>query len=116
MPALLTRVARVAALVLLAWQAVLVQAHVHPGERGVAAPTVAGAHWFGGERRPDTPPPCPICREVAQAGHYLTPTPAGIAPPTATAQPRIAFTLSPLVLSRRSPDWRSRAPPFALHA
>lgn len=116
LPSAVTRAARVAALVLLAWQAVVAQAHVHFADRPVASFVAAGGQTARAGHRPDTPLPCPVCREVAHAGQYLSPDVPLVGPPAVIAPVLARASLPMFGRGSRSHAWRSRAPPFPLHA
>ncbi|MBV9747249.1 MAG: hypothetical protein JO157_00390 [Acetobacteraceae bacterium] len=116
----LARLLHVIALALLAWQALVVQVHLHAPEAPVgatpAAVAQAGAQLSPTRHRPDSPLDCPICREIAHAGHYLTPDPVAYALPIAVAAWLSVAPLPKLLLGQRSHAWRSRAPPAPVHS
>lgn len=108
------RLSHALALLLLAWQAVVVQAHVHV--RPVATPPSAsvGPAASTAPQRPDNPVDCPVCREVAHAGQYLSPGPVLLQAPVSVASWRADAMLTSLSFVRHSHSWRSRAPPLPL--
>ena len=103
------RLARAIALLLFGWQALVVPAHRHVA----SAPTVASAKVSVAplRHRPDQPADCPVCREVAHGGQYLSPADARLTAPVAVAFQPAAATLALLRGEGRSHAWRSRAPP-----
>lgn len=104
------RVARAFALLLLLVQAMVVPAHRH----AAAAPSVATAGLTVAapvKQRPDQPADCPVCREVAHAGQYLTPGDVQVAPTAASTLTPSTPTLTKLATIGHSHSWRSRAPP-----
>ena len=110
------RLIRSVALLLFAGQAIVAQAHVHAPARWVAATVVqATATSTPSSQRPDDPLTCPVCREIAHAGAYLTPGPVTLSAPT------VADHWSPVAVEptpyagRPSHSWQSRAPPILLH-
>jgi hypothetical protein len=108
-----------AALLAFTWQSFLTQTHEHFASRDVpaaASATTAPAHLQSGRAPANPADTCPICREIAQAGHYLLPPALALCAPPATgfwlsASPTLALTLS-----LRSHAWQSRAPPTPLQA
>ena len=108
-----------AALLAFSWQSFVTQTHEH-FDRGTHS-TVAGAKTVAPQlktgRLPTNPSDtCPICREIAQAGHYLLPTSVAFNTPESIAHwPPVTPSLT-LVLSLRSHAWQSRAPPTQLQA
>ena len=111
------RFVRAVALLLFAGQAIVAQAHVHAPERwAVATVAPAGVASAPAPQRPDDPLTCPVCREVAHAGAYLTPAPVYL-PVPGTAERWSPVAGLPIGRSSRpSHSWRSRAPPILLHA
>ncbi|QNA84183.1 hypothetical protein G4G27_09440 [Sphingomonas sp. So64.6b] len=103
-----------AVLALFGWQSVVLQSHVHlapkileraTDQHPVATQLMSGHHENG------DPADCPICRDIDDAGQYLTPSSIAIdrhiVVPTWTSA-----LLMLLVLDRqRSHSWQSRAPP-----
>lgn len=116
------RLIRALALLLLAWQAVLTQSHFHVtgepigGARTIAASTGAppSARLSSSPHRSDDPVDCPVCREIAHAGHYLTPAPVLVDRPAGMAPWLAATALTVARGLERSHSWRSRAPPVSL--
>ena len=108
-----------AALLAFSWQSFVTQTHEHFGSGTYSA--VAGAKTatpqMKGGRSPTNPPDtCPICREIAQAGHYLLPTSVAFhTPETITHWLTVTPSLV-LALCLRSHAWLSRAPPIQLQA
>jgi hypothetical protein len=103
-------------LVALSWQSYLVAAHVHPTTNLSAISTGIGDNSTQAPARdrhlPGTPETCPICQEIAQAGHYLPPTPIFFDAPLLAVALLVAGAMPLLPLLRpRSHDWQSRAPP-----
>lgn len=101
------------------WQSQLTQTHLHSHSASHSAvaysaePTQA-KQLAVGLASSDSQPDCPICREMAQTGHYLLPLPLAfrascVAAPWLDAGPVLTSTYS-----RRSHAWQSRAPPDQL--
>lgn len=116
---MLARLVRAVALLLLAGQAIVVQAHQHaPGTslRAVAVAAPVALQSMPGPPRPDDPLSCPVCREIAHAAAYLTPGPVTLAVPTTTGHWSPSAILPTRSAGRPSHSWQSRAPPIELHA
>ena len=103
-------------LTLLAFQALVVQVHVHSAPAAVSTSVQAGQSAQASPQSAHALAPCALCEEMALSGHYMPPAP-------------FALALAPLILiwhrSARLPirmprsashRWRSRAPPLALQA
>lgn len=111
----------VALLVSLFGQSLVTQTHVHldPVARGTAARVLPGqpaARLEHRHRASHGPATCPLCREIAQAGHYVAPAsvgPASVAPFAPLFLLPARATVGGLV---RSHAWRSRGPPTLLLA
>ncbi len=104
--------------VALSWQSYLIGTHVHPAASlsSISSGIGTGAAQLASRDRqlPNAPDTCPICQELAQAGHYLPPAPIVFdAPLLAVALLAVVAACFPTVQRRRSHDWRSRAPPSA---
>lgn len=97
------------ALLLLLLQALVVPAHRHAGGTPSAASGAAIAAPV--KQSPDHPADCPVCREVAHAGQYLTP--GDVVLPVAATGTLVpaASALARVVATAASHSWRSRAPP-----
>ena len=98
------------AIAALLWQSFIVQTHIHYPAVAVHAATGVSHRAHPAE----APADCPICREMAQAAAYLTPTSPPLAEPA-----RAHFLLAELPITASvfvafAPAWRSRAPPPAL--
>ena len=109
-----------AALMAFSWQSFATQTHLHiyPGTRSVAtaAGVVVSSQLTTGRSPTDEPANCPICQEMAHAGHYLLPTPIAFVAPQ-TSAPWLVVTPTVALLLRQPPrPWNSRAPPYPLHA
>ena len=110
------RLIRAVALLLFAGQAIVVQAHMHaPTRWAVATVGEAGATSIPAPTRRDDPLTCPVCREVAHAGAYLTPGPIALAVRTTTDHWSPVAVLPTPHTGRPSHSWQSRAPPSLLH-
>ena len=107
-----------AALIAFTWQSFLTQTHVHDPVPISSGTTIAGAEArVSATQAPsDLPANCPICREIAHAGLYVTPAPVVLSQPAMPAFWLAATEPRRLTLRHRSPDWRSRAPPAQLQA
>jgi hypothetical protein len=88
------------------------QTHIHfdmIGSGGIVTAMPDAPH--GKHPFKETPANCPICQEIAMAGHYVTPGAAVLALPTQSV------SIVPIVIAVRfiveavSHDWHGRAPP-----
>src|SRR5438552_17565805 len=74
-----------AMLLALLWQSFVTQTHIHTDPGGyasaIAADAGASPQLKAGQPPSELPATCPICQEIAHAGSYLSPTPAGLQPP-----------------------------------
>lgn len=97
------------------------QTHVHlqdMAEGGRAAATETG---FRFERTPtpqksnpfDDPATCPLCQDIALAGHFTAPAAIAVLPPALIAVPVTLFVAMPAFVATISHNWRGRAPPEA---
>ena len=100
-----------AALLAFAWQSIVTQSHVHPDGIAAITATQPGHQPKLAHAPATTPDACPICRQIAQAGHYLVPPPPGFPAPRAGDYWLVASLAPVLSLSQRPPLWQSRAPP-----
>ncbi len=113
------------ALFAFAAQSFLTQTHVHLSAQARAAfaasQTGDGTAHASVTKQPDRrgtpvrddPANCPICQQIAFAGHYFSPAAAILQTPTQTgafAPPPAATTV---VVAPASHAWQSRAPPIA---
>lgn len=99
-------------IVALLGQSVVTGSHVHAFGVALSPPVAHAVPTTTGHQRPGhTPADCPLCREMAQAGHYISPAPILLAvsgrPPLWIA--RVAGRR--LIDGARWLGWRSRAPP-----
>jgi hypothetical protein len=109
-----------AVLIAFSFQSLVTQTHQHFDFSAAFASTPAKADAAGqpaGKRSPsELPANCPICREIAQAGHAVLTAPVEFKAPA----PAVAWfaATKPLggTISRPSHAWRSRAPPQKLQA
>ena len=102
------------ALLAFAGQSVVTQSHVHfDADTGLTASVPLQIHGQPAHRRapPDDPAHCPLCRNLAQAGHYLTPAAIVLVAPIAVAFWRSFARARPWHAHARSHAWRSRGPP-----
>lgn len=104
----------------LSWQSLLTQTHRHPASSlaPIAAKllgTTPSANLPDGKSS-DQPADCPICRQIAHAGHYLTPEPGAFHTPIATAFSFAVPVVFHTAIVQRSHAWQSRAPPTLLQA
>ena len=100
-------------------QSFVTQTHEHLDQAAysaVASVKAAGAQSQTGQSPANPADTCPICREMAQAGHYLLPTLVAIQIFETTTH-WLAVT-RPLALTphQQSHTWQSRAPPAQLQA
>lgn len=100
-------------------QSFITQTHIHGAPIPAAKSTVVAFHDGGAEKQRDPypakgdPANCPLCQEIAHAGHYTTPVFALVVAPAL----RIAHVI-PVPHTRATEfvlthAWRSRAPPVA---
>lgn len=106
------------ALVLFAVQNYVTQTHVHLLGRGtpdILAPVglaqAQPAPAPGKNRPADTPANCPICQDIALAGHFTSPGAIALPPPAFVAIPSLLVLVLPAFVSVASHDWQGRAPP-----
>ncbi|MEO6214753.1 MAG: hypothetical protein ABIO86_01875 [Sphingomonas sp.] len=109
-----------AMLLAILWQSFVTQTHIHanPDIYATAISDSAGApvRLKAGEAPSDLPATCPICREVAHAGSYLSPTAVALQPPVPVDLWRAATPTPSPTRRQRSHAWQSRAPPYQLQA
>lgn len=108
-------------LVLFALQSYVTQTHVHlyPTGQGTAAGHMFGVQAFGFRRIPapgkidpfDNPATCPICQDLALAGHFTTPGSILLALPPLVAMPVAVRLEVPRFVAAVSHIWLGRAPP-----
>lgn len=100
-------------------QSFVTQTHIHGVPVGAAKATVIAFHDNGTDKQRDPfpakgdPANCPLCQEIAHAGHYTAPVHAlEVQPALRIAQivPIPHTRATEFVLSHA---WRSRAPPTA---
>jgi len=59
----------------------------------------------------ETPANCPICQEIAMAGHYVTPGAVALALPSQTVSIVPLEIVVRFIVEAVSHDWHGRAPP-----
>jgi hypothetical protein len=97
------------------------QTHVHllgVPEGGKIAAAVNGFRFeqplAPGKSNPfDDPATCPLCQDIALAGHFTTPAALPVLPPAPVALPVAIFIAMPAFVATVSHSWRGRAPPEA---
>ncbi len=107
------------ALALFAFQNYVTQTHVHLLWRGAPeafAQSLGLAHVrqtpAPGQHQPaDDPANCPICQDIALAGHFTSPGTIAIPPPVFMAISGQLVLALPAFVSVASHDWQGRAPP-----
>lgn len=97
-------------------QSVAVQSHLHmAGRTAWVAPMGADGgtrHGLSTQHAPaNTPADCPLCRELAMAGHYITPGPLAFLGGQAPLPWLFVLPVAALLCRSRSHRWQSRAPP-----
>ena len=105
-----------AALLAFSWQSFVVQTHRHDGVgiASAAGPSTAGAAQVRAAKAPaDRSDHCPICREIAQAGHCIAPTGVALHIPAISVLALVSTVASAFRLGHRSHGWLSRAPPLS---
>lgn len=106
------------ALLLFGWQSFVLQTHGHGSVRSTmtAASARVDAQASPDRHSPDAPPDCPVCRELAHAGPYLSPDGVAVVVPVPITA-WLADSAPPVFAhGSSSHHWRSRAPPLTLHA
>ena len=102
-----------AALLAFSWQSFVTQTHEHFDPH--TYPAAGEAKTAGPQGKAGSPAnpadTCPICREIAQAGHYLLPILVAFHTPETIAFWLLVTPSLALVLCLRSHAWHSRAPP-----
>jgi hypothetical protein len=110
-----------------AFQSYATQSHIHfssvPGisskiaDRGSPQASNIFAGHFGEQQKPDRYPPnddpsnCPICQQIALAGHVLTAGATSLIPPSGIVFYALTRADVLLFISGVSHAWRGRAPP-----
>jgi len=97
------------------WQSYVTQTHLHFHSGANPTTFVAGndgtVQLDVGRSSSDLPADCPICQEIAHAGHYLPSVPLVFqAPESVAVWLAILLPLKP-ASRQRSHAWQSRAPP-----
>ena len=104
----------VAVMLMLVWPGIFVQTHVH-FLVGAANQSGAGANVRVGltkDRSPaDDPATCPLCRELAQASHFLSPGTPGLSAPEAAIACLFLLLFTLWARQDRSHAWFGRGPP-----
>lgn len=106
------RVVVLLALLTFALQSYVTQTHIHfelSSANGIAAAAPLappGKHPFQ-----ETPANCPICQEIAMAGHYVTPGAAVLTLPSQSVSIVPLKIVVRFVVEAVSHDWHGRAPP-----
>ena len=101
------------------WQSFVTQTHERFDRAAYSAATgvkAAGPHSQSGQSPANPADTCPICREIAQAGHYLLPASIVVHTPETIAHWDSSTSSLALTLHLRSHAWQSRAPPTPLQA
>jgi len=88
-------------------QSYLTQTHIH------FAPSMAQKQAPGKLPSKDDPANCPVCQEMMQAGHFVTPAAASLLLPSAQVSVIEIATPVAVIAQAASHAWRSRAPPQA---
>ena len=101
-------------------QSVVNQIHDHPPglsvHSGIAMAKAGTARSPSGRAPADPSDTCPICREIAQFGHYLLPGAVAVAIVTPGAHWLVATAPPAPAPLRPAHAWRSRAPPTSPRA
>ena len=92
------------------------QTHVHLYPTGTRT---ASEHSFSFDRNPppgktdpfDNPATCPICQDIALAGHFTTAAVIAVLPPALVVLPTLDAITIPDRIATISHIWRGRAPP-----
>lgn len=103
------------ALIVFALQSYVTQTHIHLLAQGIARVHHATARLeraaHGTQNPFDNPDTCPICQDIALAGHFTTPAIAPVLPPAFAAVASAIFWVLPHVIAQPSHNWHGRAPP-----
>lgn len=86
-------------------QSYLTQTHIH------FAPSLTQKGAPGKLPGKDDPANCPVCQEMVQAGHFVTPAAAALLLPSAQVSIVEIATPVAVIAQAASHTWRSRAPP-----
>ncbi|WP_404711848.1 hypothetical protein [Sphingomonas sp. MMS24-J13] len=108
------RLFAIVALIALAWQSIVVQSHVHLDTNATPAAIHRTQTLQHRSAPADTPADCPICRQFAHAGHYLSPGGFPFTAPAVHGFWRAIGSLAGWIGERRSHAWHSRGPPSPL--
>jgi hypothetical protein len=110
----------IAVLLAFSWQSFVAQTHVHfsAGGDSAAAPFDSGVSAGTIARSPssDQPADCPICDEIAHAGHIYLPASLSFHLPAFGDAWIVLAAAGILAPSQSSHAWNSRAPPHILQA
>ena len=109
----------IATLLAFTWQSFVTQTHEHyrPRAHLVVAGATSELSNLKAQNAPTDPSDtCPICREMAQAGHYISPAPFVFFERETLAHGVAATPALVLVVRLVSHSWQSRAPPRQLQA
>jgi hypothetical protein len=103
-----------------AWQSFVAQTHVHFGAENYAIGHAGKADALGRPKivqpSAELPDECPICDEIAHAGHLLLPTSFALPAPETGTPLRGETPPFAQLPPARSHGWQSRAPPSLLQA
>jgi hypothetical protein len=100
------------ALVTFAVQSYVTQTHIHYDMLGPAGITTAAPVAPAGKLPfKETPANCPICQEIAMAGHYVTPGAVALVLPAQSVSIVPIEIAVDLIVEAVSHDWHGRAPP-----
>ncbi len=110
----------VAVLLAFSWQSFVAQTHVHFASGGDAPGATfrvgASAEASAKASSSDEPADCPICDEIAHAGHVYLPGLLSFHLPELADAWIVLVAAGVLAPSQSSHAWNSRAPPHKLHA
>lgn len=102
-----------AALLLLVFavQNYVVQTHIHFAPAHAASALAVSQHNPAPANPADDPATCPVCQDLAAAGHYLTPAPLAFGLPGFIAVAAALFAAFPAPATAPAHGWQSRGPP-----
>ena len=101
-----------AVLVFFTFQTFITQTHVHLLPVGTAPAAELKQQPAPDKQSPaDNPANCPICQDIALAGHFTTPAIIPVPPPPLTALFAAAGFAAQGFVSAVSHSWHGRAPP-----
>jgi hypothetical protein len=103
-----------AAMMALLWQSCVTQSHTHFDRHAAVESAGQLSKLATGNPPLDSTDNCPVCREIAHAGHYTMSAAITFHLPRAVSREHYITSTLTLPRKARSHSWRSRAPPQLL--